>query len=505
MVEWAVELSKYGLEYQTRPAVKTQVLADFIVEMEIKGAEYSRPAWTLFVDGSSSASGSGAEVLLENPQGDKFQYSIRLQFSTSNNEAEYEDIIIGLKLALAAGARRLIAHSDSQLVVNQLQRTYVAKEEKMAKCVLRINKLLSNLEKYEVKQVPSAQNEVADRLAKMASSMANIDSRKVTFLAITKEEVEGPTLDILCAGEGEPSWKDEIISFLMQGRLPQDPSIARKLRIRAARFTIIDNELYKRGYSLPYLKCLAPSNANYVLQEIHEGVCGNHLGGRALAEKALRQGYFWPTMRRDAEKLVRHCHACQDHTNINHQPTTLLQPLESPLPFVQWGMDIVGPFPIASGQRKFILVAVDYFTKWVEAEPLAKIAERDIINFVWKNIIRNPQENGQTEVTNRTILQHLKTRLGAAKGKWVDELSSALWAYRTTSRTSTGESPFNMVYGAEAVAPAEIGEPSMRVQNYTLADIEKAMRLSLDLVDELREEASLRAERWQSANGQSVQ
>ncbi|XP_073035355.1 uncharacterized protein [Primulina eburnea] len=214
MVKWAVELSEYGLEYQPRPAVKAQVLADFIVEMEIVEAECSSPTWTLFVDGSSTASGSGAGILLENPQGDKFQYSIRLQFSASNNEAEYEAIILGLKLALAAGSKRLVAHSDSQLVVNQLQGTYEAKEEKMARYVLRVNELLSRLENYEIKRIPRAQNELADRLAKMASSMTNIDSRRVTFLAVTKEEAEGSTLDILCAGEGEPSWKDEIINFL---------------------------------------------------------------------------------------------------------------------------------------------------------------------------------------------------------------------------------------------------------------------------------------------------
>ncbi|KAL0398238.1 UNVERIFIED_CONTAM: hypothetical protein Sradi_2167100 [Sesamum radiatum] len=240
---------------------------------------------------------------------------------------------------------------------------------------------------------------------------------------------------------------------------------------------MIDGQLYKRGFSQPFLKCLTPEEGDYVLREIHEGICGNHIGGRALAGKALRQGFFWPTMLLDAHELVKRCRACQEHANVSHQPAALLQPLESPCPFDQWGLDLVGPFPQATGQRKFLIVAVDYyFTKWVEAEALAKITEKEVIRFLWKNIA-----NGQTEVTNRTILQHLKTRLGSAKGAWVDELPSVLWAYRTTPRTTTGESPFNLCYGTEAVAPAEIGELSWRVKHYDSTSNAQGMRVG-DLV-----------------------
>lgn len=92
-------------------------------------------------------------------------------------------------------------------------------------------------------------------------------------------------------------------------------------------------------------------------------------------------------MRQDALELVKRCKPCQEHANLHHQPATWLQPLESPLPFAQWGMDLVGPFPLATGQRKFLIVAVDYFTKWVEAEPLAKISEKEVINFLWKHVV----------------------------------------------------------------------------------------------------------------------
>ncbi|XP_073137630.1 uncharacterized protein [Henckelia pumila] len=376
MTKWAVELSEYEIEYQPRPTIKAQVLVDFIVEMETNGAGVSAPTWTIHVDGSSTSGGSGAGVLVENPQGDQFQYATKFCFPASNNEAEYEALIMGIKLALAAGAEKLITYNDSQLIVNQVQGNYEAKEDRMKEYLSKVKDLIVRLENFEIKQIPRAENEIADQLAKFGSFASGINSRTITFITCDKEEIGKGSLDILCANQGEPSWKDEIIKYLSEGELPPKQDKARKLRVRAARFTLIDGELYKRGYSQPYLKCLAPDQANYVLWEIHERICGNHLGGKALARKALRQGYFWPAMRKDALKLVRRCRPCQEHANLQHQPATRLQPIESPVPFAQWGMDLVGPFSLAVGQRKFLIVVVDYFIKWVEAKPFAKISEK---------------------------------------------------------------------------------------------------------------------------------
>ncbi|XP_073288977.1 uncharacterized protein [Primulina huaijiensis] len=461
MVKWAVELSEFGLEFKHHPAIKAQVLTDFLVEMTTDEAECSVPTWVVHVDGSSTSHGSGAEVRVESPQGDKLMYSIKFQFLASNNEAEYEALVAGIKLALSAGARSLVVHSDSQLVVNQLNGTYEAKEEKMNQYVSRDNELLALLEIYEIKKVPKANNEVADRLAKIASSWTNIDNRTINFLTISKKEAEKAGFNIFCVKEEEPSWKEEIVNYLMRDDLPRDPAAARKLRIRAARFTIIDGEVYKRGYSQLFLKCLIPSKADYVLCEIHEGICGNHLGGKALAAKTLRQ--------------------------VGNRPG--------------------GTFPLATRQRKFLIVAVDYFTKWVEAEPLAKISEKDVIGFLWKNILcrfgipRALISDNDTQFSGAKLkewCQHLKTRLGNDKGNWMEELSSALWAYRTTTRTSTGESPFNLAYGIEAVARAEIGETSLRVKQYKQLDNDHSLRASLDLIDELREKTSIRVERYRA-------
>lgn len=209
MTKWAVELSEYGIEFQPRPAIKAQVLADFLVEMENTDAESSVPTWTIHVDGSSTAGGSGAGILIESPQGDQFQYAIRLMFPATNNEAEYEALIIGINLALAAGAKRLVMISDSQLVVNQVQGDYEAKEGKMKEYLSKVSELLARLETFEIKQVPRAENEIADRLAKLGSSTTSINSRKITFLSYDKGGIETVGFDILCSAQDEPSWKDE--------------------------------------------------------------------------------------------------------------------------------------------------------------------------------------------------------------------------------------------------------------------------------------------------------
>ena len=113
----------------------------------------------------------------------------------------------------------------------------------------------------------------------------------------------------------------------------------------------------------PFLKCVGKEDANYILKEVHEGVCGNHIGARTLAGKTLRQGYYWPTMLKDATELVRKCKSCQEHAKISHLPSEPLMSITSPWPFQQWELEILGPLPIGRGQCKFIIVAVDYFTK----------------------------------------------------------------------------------------------------------------------------------------------
>ena len=122
--------------------------------------------------------------------------------------------------------------------------------------------------------------------------------------------------------------------------------------------------LYKRGYSLPYLKCTSSEEADYVLCKIHEKTCGNHAGARSLAGKVLRAGYYWPTLQKDAYNIVRACEKCQLFTNVQTRPGEMMTPISSPWPFAQWGIDIISPFPIGKKQFNFLIVTIHYFTKW---------------------------------------------------------------------------------------------------------------------------------------------
>ena len=209
------------------------------------------------------------------------------------------------------------------------------------------------------------------------------------------------------------------------------------------------------------------------------------------------------------------------------QPSGALNPLSSPWPFAQWGLDIVGPFLKVVGNKRYLLVGTDYFTKWVEAEPLANIRDVDAKKFIWRKIVTQfgvprtlisdnrlqfdskafrkyccelgitnrystptyPQGNGQAEAVNKVIVNGLKKRLDDAKGRWVEELPHVLWTYRTTPRRSTGEMPFAMTYRAEVVIPIEANFPTLRMSSFTSDSNDELLGKNLDLIDERREKA----------------
>ena len=180
---------------------------------------------------------------------------------------------------------------------------------------------------------------------------------------------------------------DPIRLYITIGELPDDKGRAHKVQIQLARFSLVDGQLYKRSLGRPYLKCLTPEQGQYVLAELHEGICGNHPGGRTLAHRAHTQGYYWPTLKIDAANYVRKCDPCQRMSTILKSPVQDLIFISSPWSFAQWGIDIVGLFPTAPAQKKLLLVATDYFSKWIEADAFASIKDRDVTQFICKNIV----------------------------------------------------------------------------------------------------------------------
>ena len=235
-------------------------------------------------------------------------------------------------------------------------------------------------------------------------------------------------------------------------------------------------------------------------------------------------------MQREAPEYVKKCDQCQRFAPSIHQPGGILNPLSSPWPFAQWGLDIVGPFPKTVGNKKYLLVGTDYFTKWVEAEPLANIKDVDAKNFVTRfgvphvlisdnslqfgsKMFRKycgelgitnrystptyPQGNGQAEAINKVIVNGLKKRLDDAKGKWVEKLPHVLWTYRTIPHRSTGETPFSMTYEAEAVIPLETGFPTLRTSPFNPRDNDEQLTKSLDLIEEKREKTMVQLAYYQ--------
>ena len=150
----------------------------------------------------------------------------------------------------------------------------------------------------------------ADILAKEASASETEDELDVV------QYMPSINLPEMLQIEGDENWITPIVSYLKDERLPEVKDEARKLKVKSARYILMDEVLYKRGFSQPLLRCLAPDEANYMLREVHEGACGNHSGARSLVHKVICSGFYWPTIQADAKAYVKVCDQCQCFSNI---------------------------------------------------------------------------------------------------------------------------------------------------------------------------------------------
>ncbi|GJW03196.1 reverse transcriptase domain-containing protein [Tanacetum coccineum] len=454
---------------QTENSVKGQILADFIVERSeddildtpMEEGETLPDPWVLFRDRSSCVDGSRAGLIITNPEGMEFTYALRFRFDATNNEAKYEALIAGLSIAG-------FAHLRKQVLVEELR-------EK------------------------------------------SIDEKDV--LAVIEEE--GHT------------WMTPVHEYLTEGILPEEKKKERAVGRKAKRYAVINETLYKKSFLGPWLRCVGPLQANYILREIHEGSCRMHSGPRSVVAKALRSGYYWPTMHTDARNLIRECSDCRVHRPVPRNPHEKLTPITSPWPFYKWGIDIAGPFSEGPGKVKFLIVAMDYFTKWIEEKPMVTITGAQVKKFVWDNMVcrfglpgeivsdngkqfrdnpfkdqceklnirqcfafmKHPQANGLVERANRSLREGIKARLGEENKNWVEEISHVLWAYRTMIKSSNGETPFSLTYGAESVIPVEIGMPTLRTTEVDMIKNNEDLGINLDLLEEKREQAAIQEAR----------
>ncbi|WJX52573.1 hypothetical protein P8452_38672 [Trifolium repens] len=190
MMTWSVELSEFDMTFEPRGRVKSQVLADFIVEMTTPPQETIMEPWTLSVDGASNLRGSGAGIVLEGPDGVMIEQSLRFAFKASNNQAEYEALIAGMKLAREMEVTDLRAKSDSQLVTNQVSGEYQTKDPQLTKYLEKVKALKEQFNTFELIYVPREQNSRADLLSKLASTKKPGNNRTVIQETIPKPSTE---------------------------------------------------------------------------------------------------------------------------------------------------------------------------------------------------------------------------------------------------------------------------------------------------------------------------
>ncbi|GAU47407.1 hypothetical protein TSUD_403880 [Trifolium subterraneum] len=491
MVVWAVELSEYDITFVPRGNIKSQILADFILELSSPPEATNMQPWTLSVDGASNIRGSGAGVVLEGPDGVMIEQSLRFAFKASNNQAKYEALIAGMRLAKEMEVANLRAKSDSQLVKSQVSGEFQAKDPQLIRYLEQVRILAKHFNTIELIYVPREQNARADLLSELVSTKKPGNNRTVIQETVTKPSTGDLEIWMVI---GSNDWRKPIIQYLENEKLPEEKEEKVKIKKMVAYYTMVGCKLYKRG----------------------------HIGGRSLAGKVTRAGFFWPTLLSDANSHVRSCDKCQRHADLHHAPGEPLQSIISPWPFYMWGVDILGPFTTSQGQAKVLLVAVDYFTKWIEAEPVATISSERVKKFYWKNIIcrfdipkcivsdngtqftsesvinfcqekgicnmfisvEHPQANGQVESANKIILRAIKRRLKGKDKNWVEHLLPTLWSYHTTIHSSTGETPFKMVYGADAMIPAEVDPSSWRRATLTAEVNNETLKENMDLLEE---------------------
>jgi ribonuclease HI len=223
----------------------------------------------------------------------------------------------------------------------------------------------------------------------------------------------------VCATFVSTDWRTPFLEYLLEGILPSSPKDVYRLKRLALRYFVEEGTLFRKGFHGEPLRCLSPSESQMVMKETHAGECGEHQGKKRLYQCLLTLGYYWPTMKKDAADFVKTCHTCQVQANLIHTHPTSLQNMVTPWPFHTWGLDLIGPINPASGGYIWILVATEYFTKWVEAIPLRKATGAAVANFIREHIITRfgipyklITDNGTPFINKdvREVLEHYRVK-----------------------------------------------------------------------------------------------
>ncbi|MCO5561815.1 hypothetical protein L7F22_015439 [Adiantum nelumboides] len=301
-----------------------------------------------------------------------------------------------------------------------------------------------------------------------------------------------------------PRWSSYIVEYLTNGILPEimNTSRVRAITKEAENYALIKDNLYKRGKDGQLRMCATEEEYVPILQQAHSGQAGGHFSAEKMAKSILYAGIWWPTLFMDAEELVKRCDDCQRTKTPRGRDDMPLRPMMGARAFAKWGIDFVGTCPPAyKSHAQYIIVAIDYLTKWVEAKATTKNDAKATAQFLYENIFTryglpieivsdkgthfitevieqlldefmvihrkstpyHPQAKDQAESTNKILVTVLTKIVSESRADWDQKLHSALWAYRVAYKTSIDTTPFNMVYGIQAILPLEFLIPTLRV------------------------------------------
>ncbi|XP_058217478.1 uncharacterized protein LOC131328562 [Rhododendron vialii] len=453
----AAEGSIGGLLAQDNAQGKEQAgLADFLAdhpyvdigdepEVGLSSLEVSLTPWTLLFDGSRTQEVSGYGVIIISPQGLRTELSFQFDFPCTNNQAEYEAVVIGLEILRDLEAREVRVIGDSNLVINHLAGIFKCYSEDLAPYYMAVVQLMQDFDNVTIKHVSRSMNTEANSLAQASTGL----KRRGLGLEVFTSDFTGEESD----DEPENDWRTPLISFLKR---PHHRA-SRKVRRRAISYILIGDELYKKSPEDDLrLTCLGHPEAIRVISEVHEGVYGAH-----QSEIKMR----W-LIRRNYHAVVK------------------------PWPFRGWALDVIGKiYPPSSRNHAYILVATNYFTKWAEAMPLKSVDQQEQNIIVSNSTPYYAQGNGQTESTNRTLVNIIEKMVEDNPRAWHELLSEALWAYRTSKKEATNITPYMLVYGHDPVLTMEVAVKSARIayqHGLTPADYTQAMLIELEDLDEVR-------------------
>jgi ribonuclease HI len=259
--KWAVELNEFTIDYVHKSSIQSQALVDFIADWtpgaQDEEATKDTEAWMVFCDGSWGTFGAGATAVLVAPSKVRTCYAIKLDFSCTNNIAEYEALLLGIRKLKAMGIRRAILKTDSQVISSHVDKSSKARDPKLEKYLDAVRRLEASFKGFSLKNIPRGENEHANLLAKSAAQGLPLPS-KVFFETIKAPSVELMERAVLTISYvHSEDWRTKIVSFLQGNCFSDDEDYNKRMEARTRPYVIIEGELYKHGVCSPLLKCLS--------------------------------------------------------------------------------------------------------------------------------------------------------------------------------------------------------------------------------------------------------